>query len=187
MSDDDNTASELPFEEENSFSGDGDIEQGGKIVAVIASETILDGDGQRSSSAGLGGATSTPTPSTTTTAWPLGGLEYKDEEAAAAPVAVAAAVGNEEEDTITMIVAASEDAETPSQPPAQDDPAMMMEQIEDEDDGPPLPLSQERDSLDDAKKMAAISSSRSRISLSSTAGDPIVQKLEEHRSPGGAR
>ena len=70
MSDDDNTASELPFEEENSFSGDGDIEQGGKIVAVIASETILDGDGQRSSSAGLGGATSTPTPSTTTTAWP---------------------------------------------------------------------------------------------------------------------
>jgi len=186
MADDDNdTAAELPAEEENNVGGD--IEQGRPSSSWVA--------------AAISGRTSTAggDPSTTTTAWHLGGLEHVDDAEEAAPVPLIQQIADMdmadiEKGNTNAIITNTGEAPQP-QPLKQG----AMEQIEDGDDaaprpfnyaefedydsqpkldlgeeestdedgGPPLPLSQQRDSLSDAKKMAATSQ------ISSSAAPPV--------------
>eukprot|EP00985_Skeletonema_marinoi_P011378 scaffold5398_cov70-Skeletonema_marinoi.AAC.10 len=202
----------------------GDIEQG-RIG-------ISGNSGSRSSSsswavdAAITGSTSTPTTSTATRTWTLGGLENVDVEDAA-PIPLIQQIADMEELEKKDNVEPIEDASTTPQPPQQE---AMLEQIEDdddaaprpftdferesrvkielediptdEDDGPPLPLSYQRDSLScaEGKNVAAtsqISASNSPNEESAAAasasvdindnesigGDAVVQQIDEGESP----
>jgi surface protein len=202
-------AAGLPSDEEKNDVG-GDIEQG----RIDVSETT---DVLSSSLA------TTTTPSTMTS-WPLDGLEHVDEEDVAPVLLIQqiADVGIEKDDTNTKNAAPSGHASMVAQDAMEqiegDDAAPrpfnssefedesskpkieLCQESSDEDDEPPLPLtlSDERDSLSDAKKMAATpqaSSSNSRSDAPDAApsfggnvvvgGDPTVQQMDEHQSAAG--
>jgi len=197
------TAAELPSEEEEEEEeenyGGGDIEQARRISSLVAGA--------------ITGGTSTHTPSTTK--GPLVGLEQVDvEDAAPLPLIQQRADMVEKDDGNTTAVAlASSNASLTLQPPKQD----AMEQIEDgddvaprpyafdefeddskpkidlgeesidEDDGPPLPFSQQQDSLSGAKeKMVAASSpiEASDAVAHIHGNEPISEQMDGHRSHG---
>eukprot|EP00985_Skeletonema_marinoi_P007259 scaffold3183_cov146-Skeletonema_marinoi.AAC.8 len=207
------TAQLLHSGEEEEEDSCGDIEQGRNIIHSSSSSWAA--------AAITGGGSTANTTSTTTTKLPLslGGLENVDaEDAAPVPLMQQIAVMALEEDNGAPIEDASMTLQPQPQPPTQ---GAMLEQIEydddavprpltdferesrlkidlenistDEEDGPPLPLTYQRDSLSDAEEKVVTS----RVSASnnspndasaaasiygneSIGGDPISPRDEEN-------